>query len=101
MTVDWYDRQGKPIDSIKEWEKLFHNFKYRMIAKTDVAGKQVSTVWLGLDHQWGTGPPLIFETMVFPGEGPSLEEYMERYSTEEEARAGHLRVVKMIEDGEI
>lgn len=23
-------------------------------------------VWLGLDHRYGEGSPLIFETMVFP-----------------------------------
>jgi hypothetical protein len=25
----------------------------------------VSTVFLGVDHQWGSGPPLLFETGVF------------------------------------
>ena len=60
------------------------------VAKTDVgvsgAKVHVSTVWLGLDHSYDGGPPLIFETMVFGG-GLDLE--MERYSTEAEALAGH------------
>jgi len=27
----------------------------------------ISTVFLGLDHSFGSGPPLLFETMVFNG----------------------------------
>jgi len=46
----------------------------------------VSTIWLGLNHQWGDGPPLIFETMVFGG---GLDQEQERYSTESEALVGH------------
>ena len=54
-------------------------------------GRFVSTVWLGLNHQYGDGPPLIFETMVFGGDGDSRE--CERYSTEAEALAGHKAMV--------
>ena len=54
----------------------------------------ISTVWLGLDHNlWSGGPPLIYETMVFPG-GTYRELYCERYATEEQARAGHERAVR-------
>lgn len=49
-------------------------------------GIEVSTVFLGLDHAWGDGPPMLFETMVFGG---SNDEYCERYSTWDEAEAGH------------
>lgn len=56
-------------------------------------GARVSTVWLGLDHQFGDGPPLIFETMVFPAES-SMDLDCERYSTEEEAKAGHSAMVE-------
>ena len=45
-----------------------------------------------LDHP-GDGPPLIFETMVFQAEGFD-EQDMERYSTLEDAIAGHKRMVK-------
>jgi hypothetical protein len=30
-----------------------------------VEGVRVSTAWLGLDHSFLVGPPVIFETMVF------------------------------------
>lgn len=43
---------------------------------------EVSTVFLVLDPQFGPGPPLLFETLVFGGE---FDEEMERYSTWKEA----------------
>lgn len=53
---------------------------------------EISTVFIGLDHQWGDGPPLIFETMIFGGS----ENYsMDRYSTWDEAEAGHARMLKI------
>ena len=58
----------------------------RSVAKTKKDRITVSTVFLGLDHQRGDGPPLLFETMVFGGE---FNGEMDRYSTWEEAEIGH------------
>lgn len=62
----------------------------------------VSTVFLSLDHAYhvGTekGPPLLFETMVFGL--PDGGEYQERYSTWEEAEAGHKETVRRLKTGE-
>lgn len=46
----------------------------------------VSTVFLGLNMRFGPGLPLLFETMVFNG---PLQDEMARYSTWQEAEAGH------------
>ena len=54
----------------------------------------VSTVFLGLNHQYGQGPPLIFETMIF-GDRNLVEQYCDRYSTLEEAKAGHAVAVEI------
>jgi hypothetical protein len=51
-------------------------------------GIWVSTVWLGLNHAW-RGRPLVFETMVFGVEDNECV----RYSTIEEARVGHEKMV--------
>jgi hypothetical protein len=63
---------------------------------------RVSTVFLSLDHAFhvGTekGPPLLFETMVFGL--PDGAEYQDRYSTWEEAEAGHREVVRKLKQGE-
>ena len=55
----------------------------------------MSTVWLGIDHAWGGGPPVIFETMVF-AEGSSLDEDCHRYCTEAEAKQGHTASVATV-----
>ena len=91
-----YDRQGNPMTDVMEWGKLFEAPEYKRVAETTLSdGKWVSTVWLGLDHRYdGDGPPLIFETMVFPSHGKYVELDMDRYSTEEEAITGHEVMVR-------
>lgn len=88
----YYDLQGHPI-SFEEYIELSSLGKKR-IAKTDLPNRYwVSTVWLGMDHSFGEGPPLIFESMVFKGED-FTDQDCERYSTEEEALAGHQVMVE-------
>lgn len=70
----------------------------RHVAGTTVGGVRISTVFLGLDHQYGDGPPLLFETMVFAGE-PGDDCYCDRYSTWDEAAAGHAKAVQWVRDG--
>ena len=87
-----YDRKGIPI-SIDEWHSRLES--ERRVAETTLPdGKWVSTVWLGLDHRHGDGPPLIFETMVFPSNGEWGDLDCERYSTEGQAVAGQAAMVE-------
>ncbi len=90
----YYNRQGKPI-TLYEWSELFEDFKYKILKQEYLSGgKRVSTVWLGLDHSFGSdSKPLIFETMVFPKKGEFGELDMMRYSTEAEALLGHKAMV--------
>jgi len=67
------------------WATWFEK-AHRHVAQSEQNGVKVSTVFLGLDHQWGDGPPLIFETMIFGGEH---DEWQERCSTWDEAEAMH------------
>jgi hypothetical protein len=70
----YYHRDGTPMVSTAEepdylqWAKLLE--QDRTVRKTTTLyGEMLSTVWLGLDHRFGIGPPEIFETMLFaPGE---------------------------------
>lgn len=89
----WYDKQGKQITAAEEVELRLSDPDYKRVAKTQVGKVEVSTVWLGLDHSWNGGPPLVFETCVFGGKH---DLHMERYSTETEARKGHDRIVRMV-----
>ena len=68
------------------------SFENRFDLKTRVGNYQVSTVDLGLDHSFGIGKPLYYETMIFKIENEKVnyeDLYCVRYTTEEEARAGH------------
>jgi hypothetical protein len=90
----WFDRDGQPM-TFEAWIEAYHpqNFtRCRRIAQdTTPGGHIVSTVWLGLDHSFGEGPPLIFETMVQLVSGDWVDQ--QRYSTEAEARSGHAEVL--------
>ena len=93
MRPHYLDKAGKPID-LWEWAKLLEDHSYQVIKQETLPdGKYVSTVWLGLNHQYGSGPPLIFETMVFPTKGRLDEERCQRYSTLDDALAGHAEIV--------
>ena len=50
----------------------------------------VSTVFLSMDHGFGKGRPVLYETMIFGG---PRDQYQERYCTRAEAEAGHARTV--------
>lgn len=89
-----YDRAGRPI-TMEQWAELRREDSYKRVAETTVGDSWVSTVWLGLDHGWRSARPIIFETMVFRG---PLDQEQERYSTEEEALAGHYAMVKRAAD---
>lgn len=84
MRPMYYDKQGQPIGR-ERWGELLKDLGYRVIARTELGNEAfLSTVWLGIDHAFGSGPPVIFESLDFPA-----QEHMQRYCTEEEARAGH------------
>jgi hypothetical protein len=87
----YYDRKGEPIGSEQLSDALANN----AVGKTQVGGYDVSTVYVGVNHNFGDGPPLIFETMVFQN-GSARDEFMERYSTEDEAKRGHENIVGMV-----
>ena len=74
------------------------NIDMRRVAKDKIGDTEVSTVFLCIDHSFGAGPPILFETMVFGG---PLDQEMKRYSTYEEAEKGHKemceRVLKTLE----
>lgn len=53
----------------------------------------VSTVFLGFDHGWGDGPPIVFETMIFHG---PLSDEQHRYADWDTAEAGHKATVERV-----
>lgn len=99
--TNWYDRAGKPID-VATANDLLGDPKYKRVALTRVTSSsdsnieyRISTVWLGLDHNWGGGEPILFETMSFGGD-EQQDESQWRWTTEAAALAGHAEIVASI-----
>lgn len=94
----YFGPDGQPM-SFGIWSVLFgRSAETRFVGRTEVGKVVVSTVWLGLNHQFGDGPPLIFETMVFGG---AFDQEQERYSTMAEAVAGHDQWVARVSESTV
>ena len=74
------------------WAKFMENPERIVKQEYLPNGYEVSTVFLGIDHNFGVGEPLLFETMVF---GKDNEEYIDRYTTYEESEIGHKKAVEL------
>jgi hypothetical protein len=99
-TIDQDGRvQGKPDPVV--WSRWVETAD-RVIARTTVTNEttggqvKVLTVFIGVDHQFVEGPPILFETVVAGGQ---RDKTVERYSTIEEARRGHAAIVESITRG--
>jgi hypothetical protein len=84
----------EPCHDLAQWGLWMNDFERRRVALYECDGVKVSTVFLGLDHQFGNGEPLLFETMVFGG---PLDGEQDRYSTREAALAGHESTVLRVQ----
>jgi len=86
------DENNKPVPTdLMTWAAK----GWKRVAEDYIDNKDrihVSTVFLGLDHSFGEGPPLLFETMIFGG---PEDGYQDRYSTWDEAIEGHKKAVEI------
>lgn len=91
MRAGYLDRSGVPITTAR-WAELFETPGYRLVARSEFDdGSFLSTVWLGIDHAYDMGPPMIFESMFMPD-----AEHQTRYSTEQEALEGHALLLQVL-----
>ncbi len=101
MTTGKYilDESGQPIEetNLIKWAKWMENTKFNHhVADDSIGGVRVSTVFLGLDHAFSGGPPILWETQVFGG---PLDGEMIRYSSRETALAGHVGLLAQVRSG--
>lgn len=83
----------RQVAECTEWAKWFETAKRSIREDVLPDGTRISTVFLGIDHNFFPGGrPLLFETMIFGG---PHHHYQDRYSTRDEAIAGHLIAVKI------
>jgi hypothetical protein len=97
------DADGNPVPAANahDWVRWFENANNRRVAEDFAPSYEdgirhdyrVSTVFLGIDHNFsGSGPPLLFETLVFRGKH-AVESTMERTATRDEALEAHARAL--------
>ena len=87
------DDKGVPVVELNllTWAAWFETAD-RKLKETTIGSFRISTDFLGLDHGFGEGPPLLWETVVFDKgafKNSPLDGEMERYSTRAEAIQGH------------
>lgn len=76
------------------WGRWFEkNNDKRIVARNETVQGRVSTVFLGLDHSFDGGTPVLWETMVFGGE---LDGEQDRYVSYEDAIAGHAKILSKV-----
>lgn len=97
------DCEGNPVPciNISAWARWFEGSSdQRRLAYDDVVDSDgelvsVSTVFLGMDHNFvDDGPPILWETMIF-GLGDD-QEYQERYTSKEAALEGHQKAIQYV-----
>lgn len=91
-----------PEPDLMVWARWLQNSDDKRIVKQEtINAKRVSTVFLGLDHSFHfTGPPVLWETMVFGENRKDLA--CDRCSgTREQAEAMHAKMVKKVKGGKL
>ena len=95
----YYDRQGNGITYARYCElrdPAGQHRDYIIVGQDQIGDVFVSTVWLGMDQNFGGGQPLIFETMTFSDREPWDSNVVARYATEGAAAVGHLLVCALV-----
>jgi hypothetical protein len=87
------DHNPVPCD-LEDFAKQFSaQSQMRQVAFDEIRGVRISTAFLGIDHNYGDGPPILFETMIFGGDHDG---YQDRYYTWNEAIEGHKKAIELI-----
>jgi hypothetical protein len=98
------DENGLPMlcEDLLEWASWFENDKNRRVAKTEIDDVLISTIFLGLDHNFSpvadplTYQPVLWETMIFGGKH---DKYQRRYASRLEAELGHAEACDLARQG--
>ncbi len=81
-----------PCHDLLKWAKWFEKSN-KCVATTKIKSYFVSTIFLGLNHNFDGDRPLLFETIVF---NPNRDQEIQRYCTWDEAVAGHKAMVSLV-----
>lgn len=87
------DREPVECEDLHEWGAWISKVENKRVLSTEIGDVRVSTVFLGLDHSFGEGAPVLFETMIFGGEH---DQYQDRYCSYDEAEKGHQEAINLV-----
>ena len=77
-----------PCPDLHKWAKWYEQNRESVHKTDEVCGLRISTVFLALDHSFGTdGPPILWETMVFADVEQKEQQW--RFSYQEDAYQFH------------
>lgn len=95
MTHEHYildDEGNLKVVDLMTWARWFETAE-RQTASDFLGDVRVSTVFLGIDHNFSDdGPPLFWETMIFGGPN---DQYQDRYSSRADALLGHAKALEL------
>lgn len=97
------DADGNPVPTFDAdahadwWMQSRRDRSYVIAQDRDEAaapgGVLVSTVFLGIDHQYDDGPPVLWESLVFGG---PLDGQQRRYTSRDAALVGHQDLCRQV-----
>lgn len=101
----WYslDENNQPYPVTTEEMIENSSFREKLVVKQETVilsdlNYRVSTVFLSLDHNWGDGLPVLWETMIFTND-LNLNQYQERYTSYADALARHNQICDSLRSG--
>lgn len=89
----WILDENNIIRRVSEWSL---ETNHRIVQQTEMGTHKISTVFIGIDHNFGDGKvPILFETMVFSENGEGI--LCHRCSTYDEAITIHNGLISKYE----
>lgn len=91
------DKDGNPVEEphLLKWAMWFEDAN-RNVAEEHVGKSRISTVFLGIDHSFEGGEPVLWETMVFGG--PLDQECSRCAGSRKDAEAMHANTVRLVKE---
>lgn len=90
------DGHPVPCSDVREFGEWFQTADNRIVQQDRVNNLLVSTVFLGFDHGFDDGPPVLWETMVLEAGEHPLSEMQQRYRSRDDAIRGHREVLQQV-----
>jgi hypothetical protein len=96
------DKNGNvvPEPDLLKWARWLEDSRDARVLKQEwVSNIRISTIFLGLDHNFcSDGPPIVWETMLFSNMADFQGRMWRCAGTREQAEAQHEKVVQLVKD---